>query len=77
MNIGLYVVTGATHRTSVPGVFAAGAARRGAGLIVWAIRESRDAAAGIDTYLRKSVGSATSQARKNEIRKVAKHPVDT
>jgi glutamate synthase (NADPH/NADH) small chain len=38
--------------TSVPGVFAAGDARRGASLIVWAIREGRDAAAGIDQYLR-------------------------
>lgn len=40
------------HRTSVPGIFAAGDARRGASLIVWAIREGRDAAASIDAYLR-------------------------
>lgn len=46
------VRTDEAHRTSVPGVFAAGDARRGASLIVWAIREGRDAAAGIDAYLR-------------------------
>ena len=39
------------HSTTVPGVFAAGDARRGASLIVWAIREGRDAAASIDRYL--------------------------
>jgi NADPH-dependent glutamate synthase beta subunit-like oxidoreductase len=39
------------HRTSVPGVFAAGDARRGASLIVWAIREGRDAAASIEQFL--------------------------
>ena len=45
------VRTDETHRTSVPGVFAAGDARRGASLIVWAIREGRDAAASVDAYL--------------------------
>ena len=39
--------------TSVDGVFAAGDMKRGASLIVWAIREGRDAAVGIDEYLRK------------------------
>jgi glutamate synthase (NADPH/NADH) small chain len=39
------------HMTSVPGVFAAGDAHRGASLIVWAIREGRDAAVGVDRYL--------------------------
>jgi glutamate synthase (NADPH/NADH) len=34
--------------TSVPGVFAAGDCRRGQSLVVWAIREGRDAAAAID-----------------------------
>ena len=34
--------------TSVPGVFAAGDCRRGQSLVVWAIREGRDAAASID-----------------------------
>ena len=40
-----------THATAIPGVFVAGDARRGASLIVWAIREGRDAAAEIDRYL--------------------------
>ena len=46
------IATDAAHRTSVPGVFSAGDARRGASLIVWAIREGRDAAEGIDGWLR-------------------------
>jgi glutamate synthase (NADPH/NADH) small chain len=50
------VVVNAEHRTSVEGVFAAGDIHRGASLIVWAIREGRDAATGIDQYLR--VGQA-------------------
>lgn len=39
------------HRTSLPEVFAAGDVRRGASLIVWAIREGRDAADSIEAYL--------------------------
>jgi glutamate synthase (NADPH/NADH) small chain len=46
------VMTDASHRTNVPGVFAAGDMRRGASLIVWAIREGRDAAFWIDNELR-------------------------
>ena len=45
------VTTDAHHGTSVKGVFAAGDLRRGASLIVWAIREGRDAAAAVDRYL--------------------------
>ena len=52
------VRTDELHRTSVDGVFAAGDARRGASLIVWAIREGRDAAASIDVYLRARALSA-------------------
>ena len=47
------IATDHAHRTSVPGVFAAGDARRGASLIVWAIREGRDAADSIDRWLRE------------------------
>jgi glutamate synthase (NADPH/NADH) small chain len=47
------VATDVLHRTSVPGVFAAGDAHRGASLIVWAIREGRDAAASIDSWLQR------------------------
>ncbi|MBD3245848.1 MAG: glutamate synthase small subunit [Candidatus Omnitrophica bacterium] len=39
------------HRTSVEGVFAAGDARRGQSLIVWAIAEGRAAARHVDEYL--------------------------
>jgi glutamate synthase (NADPH/NADH) small chain len=42
----------AEHRTTVEGVFAAGDMHRGASLIVWAIREGRDAATAIDAYLK-------------------------
>jgi len=37
--------------TSVPGVFAAGDTARGQSLVVWAIREGRQAAKGIDAFL--------------------------
>jgi glutamate synthase (NADPH/NADH) small chain len=46
------VATDGVHRTGVQGVFAAGDAHRGASLIVWAIREGRDAADSIDGWLR-------------------------
>jgi glutamate synthase (NADPH/NADH) small chain len=46
------IATDGAHRTSVPGVFAAGDAHRGASLIVWAIREGRDAAESVDRWLR-------------------------
>jgi glutamate synthase (NADPH/NADH) small chain len=42
-----------TYETSVPGVFAAGDARRGQSLIVWAINEGRQAARMADRYLRR------------------------
>lgn len=40
-----------TYTTSVEGVFAAGDARRGQSLIVWAIHEGREAAREVDRYL--------------------------
>jgi glutamate synthase (NADPH/NADH) small chain len=48
------IATDHAHRTSVPGVFAAGDAHRGASLIVWAIREGRDAADSVDKWLRRA-----------------------
>jgi glutamate synthase (NADPH/NADH) small chain len=42
---------GTGYRTSVDKVFAAGDMRRGQSLIVWAIREGRQAARAIDAYL--------------------------
>jgi len=46
-----HIATDARYRTNLDGVFAAGDAKRGASLIVWAIREGRDAAREIDRYL--------------------------
>ena len=41
----------ASYATNIPGVFAAGDMRRGQSLVVWAIREGRQSARAIDTYL--------------------------
>jgi glutamate synthase (NADPH/NADH) small chain len=41
----------ANYMTSVPGIFAAGDARRGQSLIVWAISEGREAARCVDLHL--------------------------
>jgi glutamate synthase (NADPH) small chain len=45
------VTTNAEKMTSVPGIFAAGDMARGQSLVVWAIREGRQAAKFIDKYL--------------------------
>ena len=44
-------VAATDFQTSVEGLFAAGDARRGQSLVVWAIAEGRRAAAAIDRYL--------------------------
>jgi glutamate synthase (NADPH/NADH) small chain len=44
------------YQTSKPKVFAAGDMRRGQSLVVWAIREGRQAARSIDEFL---MGSST------------------
>jgi glutamate synthase (NADPH/NADH) small chain len=44
-------VDAAEFATSAPGVFAAGDARRGQSLIVWAIDEGRRCACAVDAYL--------------------------
>ncbi len=41
------------YKTSVKGVFTAGDCRRGQSLVVWAIREGREAAQAVDDYLMK------------------------
>jgi len=41
----------AAYETNVPGVFAAGDMRRGQSLVVWAIREGRQCAKAVDTFL--------------------------
>ena len=40
-----------SYRTSVDKVFAAGDIRRGQSLVVWAIREGRQAARAVDQFL--------------------------
>jgi glutamate synthase (NADPH/NADH) small chain len=55
-----------TLMTSLDGVFAAGDIARGASLVVWAIRDGRDAAAAIHRYLlnrdRAVAGAAAAAA---------------
>jgi glutamate synthase (NADPH) small chain len=45
------IATDGNYLSSVPGVFAAGDARRGQSLVVWAIAEGRKAARGVDGWL--------------------------
>lgn len=45
------IKTSAKYATNIPGVFAAGDARRGQSLIVWAISEGRECAREVDRYL--------------------------
>ena len=45
------IKTGPDYMASLPGVFAAGDARRGQSLVVWALAEGRKAARAIDQYL--------------------------
>jgi glutamate synthase (NADPH) small chain len=47
-------------RTSLPGVFACGDARRGPSLVVWAIREGREAAREVDLFLMGDTSLPTS-----------------
>jgi glutamate synthase (NADPH/NADH) small chain len=49
------------YATSVPKVFAAGDIRRGQSLVVWAIREGRQAARAVDEFL---MGAATCRAER-------------
>ena len=42
------------YQSSIPGVFAAGDARRGQSLVVWAIAEGRKAAEAANEYLARS-----------------------
>lgn len=49
------------YETNVPGVFAAGDARRGQSLIVWAIREGREVAAQVHGYLNTKASTVIAQ----------------
>ncbi|MBI5163637.1 MAG: NAD(P)-dependent oxidoreductase [Magnetospirillum sp.] len=55
---GTIAVDPRTQATSIEGVFAAGDIVRGASLVVWAIKDGRDAAASIDAYLRAKIAQA-------------------
>ena len=48
------------YHSSIPGVFAAGDARRGQSLVVWAIAEGRKAAEAADAFLRDRANSAVA-----------------
>ena len=55
-------VKASTYATSVDGVFAAGDARRGQSLIVWAINEGRQCARMVDRHL-AALGAPRSTVR--------------
>ncbi len=57
---GTLTVDHKTFMTSFPGVFAAGDIVRGASLVVWAIKDGRDAAAQIDVYIRQNATMAVA-----------------
>ncbi|MDP3339091.1 NAD(P)-dependent oxidoreductase [Frigidibacter sp.] len=50
-----------THATSLPGVYAVGDIVRGASLVVWAIRDGREAAEAILTYLGQPVAAVAAE----------------
>ena len=50
-----------TAMTSLPGVFAAGDIVRGASLVVWAIRDGRDAAARMHEYMQQAALAAAAE----------------
>jgi glutamate synthase (NADPH/NADH) small chain len=50
-----------TGQTSLPGVFAAGDIVRGASLVVWAIRDGRDAAQAILAYLGQGASAVAAE----------------
>ena len=43
------------YQTNIPHVFAAGDMRRGQSLVVWAIKEGREAAKAVDKYLSEKI----------------------
>jgi glutamate synthase (NADPH/NADH) small chain len=51
-----------TFMTSIPGVFAAGDIVRGASLVVWGIRDGRDAAAAMHSYIQQSAAQPLAAA---------------
>lgn len=55
-----------TMQTNLPGVFAAGDIVRGASLVVWAIRDGRDAAEAMDKYLQQKVSQKEHSENQNQ-----------
>jgi glutamate synthase (NADPH/NADH) small chain len=55
-----------TQMTNLDGVFAAGDIVRGASLVVWAIRDGRDAADAIHSYLQAEGGLARRSSRPSD-----------
>jgi glutamate synthase (NADPH/NADH) small chain len=51
-----------TMETNLPGVFAAGDIVRGASLVVWAIRDGRDATVSIRKYLEQKLNKSEKAA---------------
>ena len=48
-------------QTNLDGVFAAGDIVRGASLVVWAIKDGRDAAEAIDSFLKDKVNKSAKR----------------
>ena len=61
------------YMTSIPGIFAAGDARRGQSLVVWAIAEGRGAAAAIDKFLTAVKEAFPSPAHSEQTLTVSRH----
>ncbi len=59
---GTIKVNPVTFETNLPGVYAAGDISRGASLVVWAIREGRDAAEHMHKYLKGQLAAIAKQA---------------
>ena len=59
---GTLKVNPVTYETNLPGVYAAGDITRGASLVVWAIREGRDAAEHMHKYLKAQMSAMAEAA---------------
>jgi len=55
-----------TFETNLPGVYAAGDIARGASLVVWAIREGRDAAEHMHKYLKSMLVAQAAEVKAAE-----------
>jgi glutamate synthase (NADPH) small chain len=73
---GSYEVDG-NHMTSMRGVFAGGSLTQGAGLVVTAVRDGRDAAEAMDRFLAaapQALGLPIPAGHHPDIRRVSNHP---